>query len=170
MLSSKCGSQRVLTWAKAALINGEGAHVGTAEHVVAQAGIVGDPLAVVSEVGLVAEGTGRACEVAVGAVRAKAAGPERPPVLGPRRIIAGLYVKAVVVHAAGEGPLLVDSTLPLPGQACRAGIGAPLASKADAEARQGDVKGGTPDCACRKDVACRQHGNELGCRHEKPGR
>ena len=74
MLSSKWGSQEALTWAEAALIDGEGAHIGTAEHVVAQAGIVGDPLAVVSEVGLVAEGAGCACKVAVGAVRAKAAG------------------------------------------------------------------------------------------------
>ena len=170
MLSSKWGREKALTWAEAALIDGEGAHVGTAEHVVAQAGIVGDPLAVVSEVGLVAEGAGRPCKIAVSAVRAKAAGLERPPVLGPRRIITGLDVEAVVVHATGKGPLLIDSTLPLPGQACRAGVGAPLASEADAEARQGDVKGGTPDCACCKYVACRQHGNDWGCGHEEPGR
>ena len=162
MLSSRWGSQKALTWAKAALIDGEGAHVGAAEHVVAQGGIVGDPLAVVSEVGLVAEGAGRAGEVAVRAVRAKAAGLERPPVFGPCRIVAGLDVEAVVVHATGEGPLFVDSTLPLPGQAGRAGVGAPLASKADAEARQGNVKGGTPDCACGKDAACKQHGNDFG--------
>ncbi len=160
MLSSKWGSQKALTWAKAALIDGEGAHVGTAEHVVAQTDIIDDKLAVVSEVGFVAEGAGCACEVAVGAVRAKAAGLERPPVLGPCGIVAGLDVEAVVVHAAGKGPLLVDSTLPLPGQACRAGVGAPLARKADAEARQGEVKWGAPDCACGKDTACRQHGNE----------